>query len=193
MIGHLYSSTSNNHQGYIPYIAVLWACHCKPLLTLMTPFQFWVRTRTQLQRFTMVFLDSHTSCSVTLPRVFRTPVSRGPSPRLRMMKILCHLCCRDVSPPMNMVRQRFHHVSIRKIVCFFLEYEISLWSLCADCEINLSFLGAVWVFCIFFFFFLRLLNSLWHRSVYGSTLAKVMACCLTAPSHYLNQYWLLII
>ena len=28
----------------------------------------------------------------------------------------------------------------------------------------------------------------WHRS--GSTLAQVMACCLMAPSHYLNQYWL---
>ena len=25
----------------------------------------------------------------------------------------------------------------------------------------------------------------WYR--YGSTLAQVMACCLTAPSHYLNQ------
>ena len=40
-------------------------------------------------------------------------------------------------------------------------------------------------------------NSLWsndaiwrHRSV--STLAQVMACCLTAPSHYLNQCWLII-
>ena len=40
-------------------------------------------------------------------------------------------------------------------------------------------------------------NSLWpsdaiwqHRS--GSTLAQVMACCLTAPSHYLNQCWLII-
>ena len=40
-------------------------------------------------------------------------------------------------------------------------------------------------------------NSLWpddaiwrHRS--GSTLAQVMACCLTAPSHYLNQSWLII-
>ena len=28
-----------------------------------------------------------------------------------------------------------------------------------------------------------------HRS--GSTLAQVMACCLTAPSHYLNQCWLI--
>ena len=26
----------------------------------------------------------------------------------------------------------------------------------------------------------------WHKS--GWTLAQVMACCLTAPSHYLNQY-----
>ena len=34
-------------------------------------------------------------------------------------------------------------------------------------------------------------NAMWrHRS--GSTLAQVMACCLTAPSHYLNQCWLVI-
>ena len=26
----------------------------------------------------------------------------------------------------------------------------------------------------------------------GSTLAQVMACCLTVPSHYLNQCWLII-
>ena len=30
----------------------------------------------------------------------------------------------------------------------------------------------------------------WYRS--GSTLAQVMAWCLTAPSHYLNQCWLII-
>ena len=30
----------------------------------------------------------------------------------------------------------------------------------------------------------------WHKS--RSTLAWVMACCLMAPSHYLNQGWLLI-
>ena len=30
----------------------------------------------------------------------------------------------------------------------------------------------------------------WHKT--GSTLAQVMACCLTAPSHYLNQCWLII-
>ena len=42
-----------------------------------------------------------------------------------------------------------------------------------------------------------LVKSLWpsdaiwrHRS--WSTLAQVMACCLTAPSHYLNQCWLIV-
>ena len=30
----------------------------------------------------------------------------------------------------------------------------------------------------------------WYRPV--STLARVMACCLAAPSHYLNQCWLFI-
>ena len=35
-------------------------------------------------------------------------------------------------------------------------------------------------------------GAIWrHRS--GSTLTQVMACCLTAPSHYLHQYCLLII
>ena len=44
---------------------------------------------------------------------------------------------------------------------------------------------------------LKCINSLWtsgaiwwHR--FGSTLAQVMACCLMAPSHYLNQCWLII-
>ena len=34
-------------------------------------------------------------------------------------------------------------------------------------------------------------DAIWqHRS--GSTLAQVMAWCLTAPNHYLNQCWLII-
>ena len=41
------------------------------------------------------------------------------------------------------------------------------------------------------------INSLWPsdtiwRQRSASTLAQVMACCLTAPSHYLNQCWLII-
>ena len=38
---------------------------------------------------------------------------------------------------------------------------------------------------------LRPSDAIWrHRS--GSTLAQLLACCLTAPSHYLNQCWLII-
>ena len=34
-------------------------------------------------------------------------------------------------------------------------------------------------------------DAIWrHR--FGSTLAQVMACCLMAPSHYLNQCWVII-
>ena len=40
-------------------------------------------------------------------------------------------------------------------------------------------------------------NSLWPRDTIwrhgsGSKLAQVMACCLMAPSHFLNQCWLII-
>ena len=34
-------------------------------------------------------------------------------------------------------------------------------------------------------------DAIWRQRT-GSTLAEVMACCLTAPSHYLNQCWLII-
>ena len=34
-------------------------------------------------------------------------------------------------------------------------------------------------------------DAIWRQRS-GSTLARVMACCLTAPSHYLNQCWLVI-
>ena len=41
-------------------------------------------------------------------------------------------------------------------------------------------------------------NSVWPNGVIwkhksGSTLAQVMACCLTSPGRYLNQCWLLIV
>ena len=41
------------------------------------------------------------------------------------------------------------------------------------------------------------INTLWPSDAiwwdrYESTLAQVMACCLTAPNHYLSQCWLLI-
>ena len=46
-------------------------------------------------------------------------------------------------------------------------------------------------------FSLTMVNSLWPSDVIWrqrtwSTLVQVMACCLTAPNHYLNQCWLII-
>ena len=38
---------------------------------------------------------------------------------------------------------------------------------------------------------LRPSDAIWRQRS-RSTLAQVMACCLTAPSHYLNQCWLII-
>ena len=38
---------------------------------------------------------------------------------------------------------------------------------------------------------LGLSDAIWQQRS-GSTLAQVMACCLMAPSHYLNQCWLII-
>ena len=45
----------------------------------------------------------------------------------------------------------------------------------------------------FFWDFLRThdINSLWQY-ICGSTLVQVLAWCLMAPSHYLNQCWLII-
>ena len=34
-------------------------------------------------------------------------------------------------------------------------------------------------------------DAIWRHSI-GSPLAQVMACCLIAPSHYVNQCWLII-
>ena len=38
---------------------------------------------------------------------------------------------------------------------------------------------------------LRSSNAIWWHGT-GTTLAQVMACCLTAPSRYLNHCWLII-
>ena len=63
--------------------------------------------------------------------------------------------------------------------------------ICPICVLNCN-LGLVISHCACADF-----NSLWPsdaiwRQRSGSTLAQVMAWCLTAPSHYLNQCWLII-
>ena len=64
------------------------------------------------------------------------------------------------------------------------------WAFCSGVNVlnsNICHISIFWT-CV---------NSLWPSDVIwrqrsGSTLAQVMACCLTAPSHYLNQCWLII-
>ena len=48
----------------------------------------------------------------------------------------------------------------------------------------------IWLSCLLTMIFNSLVMPYGDR--YGSTLAQVMACCLMAPSHYLNQCWLII-
>ena len=54
------------------------------------------------------------------------------------------------------------------------------WCLTASCHQQPLYLNSLWPSDAIW----------WHIS--GSTLAQVMACCLTALSHYLNQCWLII-
>ena len=65
-----------------------------------------------------------------------------------------------------------------------------------DC-CDISVMMSVWRFPLQRELFHFLLNSLWPSDIIWrqgsrSTLAQVMDCCLTAPSHYLNQCWLII-
>ena len=64
-------------------------------------------------------------------------------------------------------------------------------SQCWEMTKNTNIFLCLWPFCPRF-----RVNSLWSsdaiwRHETGSTLAQVMACCLAAPSHYLNQCWLI--
>ena len=54
-----------------------------------------------------------------------------------------------------------------------------------------SLIICTWHLMYFFHYFISLRTTdaiCWHR--HWSTLAQVMACCLTAPSHNLNHCWL---
>ena len=54
-----------------------------------------------------------------------------------------------------------------------------------------GWVGLCFVVVILFVNSLRPSDAIWWQRT-GSTLDHVMACCLTAPSHYLNQWWLII-
>ena len=50
----------------------------------------------------------------------------------------------------------------------------------SQCHDNVDSLNSLW-----------LIDVIWRQGS-RSTLAQVMACCLMAPNHYLNQFWLII-
>ena len=75
--------------------------------------------------------------------------------------------------------------------------------LCQSSGLAISRSRKIWIYCrtdggcLTNIKMIRSFNSLWlsdtkwwQRS--GSTLARVMACCLTAPSHYISQCWQII-
>ena len=60
-----------------------------------------------------------------------------------------------------------------------------------NCANDQVWVPVIWFVVLTDINLLRPSDTIWrHKS--GSTLAQVMACCLTAPSHYLNQCWLII-
>ena len=104
-----------------------------------------------------------------------------------------HLSCTNPSTSSHMDHRPFFlslmifvGFTYHAFVCWYQSWITSiLASLFSDAK--------YWPFCSGLIVF----NSLWPsdaiwRQRSGSTLAQVMACCLRAPSHYLNQYWLII-
>ena len=65
----------------------------------------------------------------------------------------------------------------RKFICESVHCFISFTALCPYQNRFVNSLGSN--------------DAIWRQGS-GSTLAQVMALCLTAPSHYLNQCWLII-
>ena len=65
------------------------------------------------------------------------------------------------------------------------------------CWLNCGYTNTWFILCNIYIYHITAINSLWYSEVIWrqgsrSTLAQVMACCLMAPSHYLNQCWLMI-
>ena len=64
------------------------------------------------------------------------------------------------------------------------------------CQLDLlEYFSHIWIkiqnWFVLGFNSLRPSDAIWRQWSW-TTLAQVMACCLTAPSHYLNQCWLII-
>ena len=94
---------------------------------------------------------------------------------------------------LNMLNNKMVHNGMHHIFLMVQRYNIHIlnWGFCIVFHSN-----NIIKFCYFTEVFLLYLNSLlpndaiWQHGS-RSTMVQVMACCLTAPSHYLNQSWLI--
>ena len=101
----------------------------------------------------------------------------------------------------------FAEIKFRSLTCSFIYWvhDVTRKLICGACISNYMTLitgSVVTIPCpwctLFSIVSTYLFNSLWPSEAMlwdwsGSTVIQVMACCLTAPSHYLNQCWLEII
>ena len=73
-----------------------------------------------------------------------------------------------------------------------VRYECILWVHSLNYFLPKPVQCCIWYHCIWLSFnSLGPNDAIWQQGS-RSTLVQVMACCLTAPSHYLNQCWLII-
>ena len=83
-----------------------------------------------------------------------------------------------------LLRKRYAHtlvgVSWHTCICIFVCIHPVSIDICRSISYCYVYINSLW----------HSGNIWWNRSV--STLPQAMACCLTAPSHYLNQFWFLI-
>ena len=79
----------------------------------------------------------------------------------------------------------------------WLDLMLNCWALTTDVSADMFLVNKLPEMCIWHTVYLINFNSLWLMMPYGimelkSALVRVMAWCLTAPSHYPNQCWLII-
>ena len=136
------------------------------------------------ENFMMIWWQEHSENGVTDGRTDRRTdrrtdwsVLRAAWSQLKTTKVTCKL-----KPLCGRMLDRHKPLMLTGLVCIKAQVKSCKYSKSILCRNN---------------WFIQYVNSLWPGDVIWrqgtrSTLAQVMACCLTAPSHYLNQCWLII-
>ena len=98
-----------------------------------------------------------------------------------------HWWCR-INESLPSIRKDFSHLHLLSVEKWqkIMTYSDNSWNKIQHDKNEPTVLGMIWD---------EYINSLWHSDTtwtyrFGSTLVQVMACFLTAPSHYLNRCWL---